>query len=112
MATPLTLHTDRGSDGTPLLSAIGEIDISNIDAFDDALAAATTDAVDGRGTLTVDLSAVEYLDSAGINALSNYLDSVDQMRIIAHPFLVRVLTVSGLSEVATVDVAPASPGDG
>ncbi|MDT5141859.1 MAG: hypothetical protein QOI79_1196, partial [Mycobacterium sp.] len=29
MATPLTLNTDRGVDGTPRVTAAGEIDISN-----------------------------------------------------------------------------------
>ena len=41
MTTLLTLNTDRGVDGTPRVTAVGEIDISNIDVFTEALAAAT-----------------------------------------------------------------------
>ncbi len=67
MATPLSLNTDRGVDGTPRVTAAGEIDISNIDVFSQAL---TTVSDGARGPITVDLSAVKYLDSAGINALS------------------------------------------
>ncbi|EUA05636.1 hypothetical protein I547_2243 [Mycobacterium kansasii 824] len=37
MTTPLTLSTERRSDGTPVLIAVGEIDMSNVDAFASAL---------------------------------------------------------------------------
>lgn len=104
MPTPLSLNTDRGVDGTPRVTAAGEIDISNIDLFSEAL----TTASDGtRGPITVDLSAVKYLDSAGINALFKHADEIDRLHLIVHPFLLRVLTISGLSEVATVQPAPA-----
>ncbi len=61
MATPLSLTTDRRDDGTFVVTATGEIDLSNIDSFADALDGGRTGA-DGA-TLTVDLSGVEYLDS-------------------------------------------------
>jgi anti-anti-sigma factor len=107
MATPLSLNTDRGVDGTPRLTAAGEIDISNIDVFSEAL---TTASEGTRGPITVDLSAVKYLDSAGINALFRHADEIDRLHLIVHPFLLRVLTISGLSEIATVQPASA-PGD-
>jgi anti-anti-sigma factor len=107
MATPLSLNTDRGVDGTPRLTAAGEIDISNIDVFSEAL---TTASAGARGPITVDLSAVKYLDSAGINALFRHADEIDRLHLIVHPFLLRVLTISGLSEIATVQPASA-PGD-
>lgn len=104
MATPLTLNTDRGVDGTPRVVAAGEIDLSNIAEFTRAL----TDASAGnRGPITVDLSAVKYVDSAGINALFDHADEVDRLHVIVHPLLLRVLTISGLSEIATVQAAPA-----
>lgn len=108
MATPLTLNTDRGADGEPRVIAVGEIDLSNIDSFTRALATASAGS---RSPITVDLSAVKYLDSAGINALFNHADVVDRLNLIVHPFLLRVLTISGLSEIATVE--PASvPAEG
>ena len=69
MSATLTLDTARSNDGKPVLVAAGEIDLSNIDTFAEGLTAAVTDTVSSGETLTVDLSAVEYLDSAAINVL-------------------------------------------
>lgn len=105
MATPLKLTTDRDADGTPVVVAQGEIDLSNIAAFSEALTSATAGT---RGPVTVDMRAVKYLDSSGINALFTHADEVDRLRLIVHPFLVRVLNISGLSEIADVEPAPDS----
>lgn len=109
MATPLTLNVDRGDDGSARVIVVGELDLSNIGAFTEALAAAVAD---GDGALTVDLGAVEYVDSAGINVLFSFADQVDRMRLIVHPLLMRVLTISGLTEVAAVESASLGPDDG
>jgi len=103
MSTQLTLDTVRGDDGKLALVAAGEIDLSNVDTFTRALSAAIDEAAGSGGPLTVDLSAVEYLDSAAINVLFPH---ADQIRVIAHPFLVRVFAISGLSELATIEPAP------
>ncbi len=105
MTTPLTLDTARGNDGNLVLTAEGEIDLSNIDAFNQALVTATTEAGDSGETLTVDLSAVEYLDSAAINAL---FARADDIRLVAHPLLMPILNVSGLTELVTTEPAPSS----
>jgi anti-anti-sigma factor len=86
-----------------MLVAVGEIDLSNIEEFEQALATATTEAASGGGTLLVDLSAVEYLDSAAINALVSHADHI---HVIAHPLLIPVFRISGLTELATVEAAP------
>lgn len=103
MATPLTLTAELGADGRPLVTAAGEIDLSNIDAFTGALETASAGT---RGPMTVDLSAVKYLDSAGINALFEHADQVDDLHLIVHPLLIRVLTISGLTEIANVEAGP------
>lgn len=100
MTTPLTLTPGRRPDGTPVLTAAGEIDTSNAGAF----TAALTDAVnatagEGGATLVVDLAAVEYLDSAGLAALFAHADRIE---LIASPLLTPVLTVSGLTDLITV----------
>ncbi|OBK14319.1 STAS domain-containing protein [Mycobacterium asiaticum] len=100
MATPLTLNTDRDADGTPRVTVTGEIDLSNIDVFTRALAAANGGT---RDPITIDLRAVRYLDSAGINALFDHADIIDDLHVIVHPLLVRVLTVSGFSKIARVE---------
>jgi anti-anti-sigma factor len=103
MPTSLTLDTVRGNDGKPVLIAAGEIDLSNIDTFTQALTAAVTETASSGGTLTVDLSAVEYLDSAAINALFPHAEHI---RVIAQPLLIRVFAISGLTELATIEPAP------
>jgi anti-anti-sigma factor len=101
----LTLDTAHSEDGKHVLIATGEIDLSNIDAFKQALTNAITDTASSGGTFSVDLSGVEYLDSAAINALYARAEHIDDL--IADPLLMSSLTISGLTEVITV--APASP---
>jgi anti-anti-sigma factor len=103
MPTSLTLDTARGNDGRVMLIASGEIDLSNIDTFTEALTTAITETIGPGGTLTVDLSAVNYLDSAAINALFAH---AERIHVIAEPRLMRVFTISGLAELATMESAP------
>lgn len=101
MATPLTINLDHRDGGTLAVVAAGEIDLSNVHEF----AGAIDDAIaKNRGqTLTVDLSAVDYLDSGGINVLFTFADHI---RLIVKPLLIPVLTISGLTELAPVEPAP------
>ncbi|MEU3510993.1 STAS domain-containing protein [Streptomyces longwoodensis] len=92
MTTPLTLVPGRRPDGTHHLAVAGEIDMSNIDALADALS--TT-----AGPLVLDLTDVEYLDSAGLSVLFAH---ADRLELIATPLLAPVLRVSGLSDLTTV----------
>ncbi|HEX3286088.1 MAG TPA: STAS domain-containing protein [Mycobacterium sp.] len=103
MSTSLTLDTARCNEGKLVLTAAGEIDMSNIDAFNDALAAAATEAAGSGERLTVDLSALEYLDSAAVNALCA---RAEHIHVVAHPLLMSIFTISGLTELATVEPAP------
>src|SRR5437868_3794757 len=100
MATPLTVATTGVDDGRVVLTAAGEIDLSNIDVFVQALTTTTSAADSGR--LTVDLTEVEYLDSSAINAL---YEIADRIRLVVNPVLMRSLTVSGLAEVVTIEPA-------
>jgi anti-anti-sigma factor len=102
--TSLTHSSTRRSDGKLVLAATGEIDLSNIDAFKQALTGSTTEAASSGARLIVDLTAVDYLDSAAINAL---YDLADHIHLIANPVLMRSLTVSGLAELVTIEPAPA-----
>ena len=88
-------------DGTLVLRATGELDLSNVDAFRDALEDALTAKTDDA-TVTVDLSGISYLDSGAINALFAYCD---QIQLIANPVLIPVLTVSGLADETVVEPA-------
>jgi anti-anti-sigma factor len=98
MTTPLTLTTGARPDGAPVLTAAGEIDMSNADTFATALNDAATRA--GDGPLVVDLTAVHYLDSAGLAAL---FERAERIRLVIGPLLAPLLEVSGLAELTTID---------
>lgn len=102
MSTLLTLDTVRDGDGKVTLIAAGEIDLSNVDAFKQALTAARTECADSGEKVAVDLSAVEYLDSAAINALFIHADDI---RLVAHPLLMPILRISGLTQLVTTEAA-------
>ncbi|QIQ06086.1 STAS domain-containing protein [Streptomyces liangshanensis] len=92
MTTPLTLTPGRRPDGTALLTAVGEIDLSNTDVLASAL--------DGTsGLLVLDLTGVEYLDSAGLSVLFPHADRIE---LIATPLLKPVLAISGLADITTI----------
>jgi anti-anti-sigma factor len=99
MSTPLTLDTTHADDGKLVVCAAGEIDQTNIDLFSQALATAAARSAASGGPITVDLSAVEYLDSAAINVL---YANAEHIEVIAHPRLTRILTVSGVSELVSI----------
>ncbi len=103
MPTSLALNTSHPDNGNLHLIAVGEIDLSNIEAFTQALTAAAAAAAHSGG-LTVDLTAVEYLDSAAINALAS---RAEQLRnLLVHPVLMTTVTVSGLAELVSIDACP------
>ena len=95
----LDLSAQQGDDGSTVLTAAGEIDMSNAASFRDALSQAGADGAD----FTVDLTRVVYLDSAGLTALLPY---ASRIRIIATALLAPVLAVFGLDPVTTVVAAP------
>ncbi|MEU8279627.1 STAS domain-containing protein [Microbispora bryophytorum] len=92
MTTPLTLTPGVRPDGAALLTAAGEIDMSNTDALEAALDSTP-------GPVVLDLTSVEYLDSAGLSVLFAH---ADRITLIANPLLTPVLTISGLADIATV----------
>jgi anti-anti-sigma factor len=107
MPTALTLDTARSVEGRLVLTATGEIDLSNVEPFSRALNTAVADAdTGGERGLVVDLSGVEYLDSAAVNVLFPHAEHI---RVIAHPFLVRIFDISGFSEIGAVE-SPPTPG--
>lgn len=107
MNTPLSLESARRRDGAPVLLVAGEVDFSN----NAKLAAALEERLDerlepGAGRLTVDLSRVDYLDSAGLSVLFAH---AEQIEVIASPLLAPVLEVSGLGRLTAVRVVGPPP---
>ncbi|WP_329045469.1 STAS domain-containing protein [Amycolatopsis sp. NBC_01488] len=97
MTTALTLVASAGDEGDRILTVTGEIDMSNAAGFGAAL---DRELADGAA-LTVDLTGVTYLDSAGVAALFDRATTHD-VRLTAPRLLDRVLRVSGLAQVAKV----------
>jgi anti-sigma B factor antagonist len=97
MSTAPTFSTGRRPDGAVILTVTGEIDMSNAEAFATALAQARPEGDDG--SLVVDLTAVEYLDSAGLSVLFPH---VEHVRLVAAPLLAPVLRIAGLDDITTI----------
>lgn len=97
--TPLKITTGQAADGTPTLTVVGEIDLSNANEFVDQLGAAC-----GQGLrLVVDLTRVDYLDSAALAALFAHAGTID---IHISPLNERLFAVYGIDQVTTVRVVP------
>jgi anti-sigma B factor antagonist len=108
MTTALQITTGQAPDGTPRLTAVGEIDLTNARQFAERLRS----AIAPGGRVLVDLTRVEYLDSA---ALATLFAHAPQLEIHITPLNEAVLTISGLAELATVRVVPDAepePGGG
>jgi len=99
MTTRLKLSTRRGSDGTPVVTASARSTEQRRQ-----LPRRTRPGRPGRGRLVVDLTAVQYLDSAGLTVLFAHLSRI---QLIASPLLAPVLTISGLADITSVR----EPGD-
>jgi anti-sigma B factor antagonist len=99
VTTPLELSTRPDGNGTTVVTAVGEIDMSNAADFRDALSQAGA----GGAEFVVDLTRVGYLDSAGLTAL---LPHAPRIRVFATAVLAPVLSVSGLDSITTVVSAP------
>jgi anti-sigma B factor antagonist len=97
VTTALTLVASAGDDGDRILAVTGEIDMSNADEF----GAALDRELAAGPALTVDLTGVAYLDSAGVAALFDRAATHD-LRLAAPRLLDRVLRVSGLTQVTKV----------
>ncbi|MFG1934377.1 STAS domain-containing protein [Mycobacterium sp. NPDC048908] len=99
MATLITVSTSRGPDGQIVVTVAGELDLSNLDRFTDAVAGAL-DQADGR-PVRLDLQGIEYLDSGAINAL---FACGDRVHVVVNPILMPVLKISGITDVMSVVV--------
>ena len=106
MPTLLTLDTARRDDGKLALIATGEIDLSNVDTFTRAVTAAIAETAGSGAKLTVDLGAVEYLDSAAINALFTHAEHI---QLIVRPLMMRIFEITGLTELTAIEPASSHP---
>jgi anti-sigma B factor antagonist len=90
--------------GHSTLVITGEIDIANAPTFLDELMAAAAEA---HSPAVVDMSAVTFLDSSGLNALVNArrrLEDTDVSLVLLNPSppCQRVLEITGIDEIFEV----------
>lgn len=83
----------------PVVAVAGDIDLANVEEFEQAMAKARN----GSPALTVDLTEVSYCDSAAVRALFA-LAADAQLTMIVKPtgHITTLLGISGLDRVVTV----------
>jgi anti-sigma B factor antagonist len=106
---PLVPHfelEETRSGGVDVVSVSGEIHLSTAPSFRERL-----DAIieAGDGTLVLDLSAVEFIDSTGLSVLLNALRLVTQRHghmalVCTNPTVLRLFEITRLD--ATFDIRP------
>jgi anti-sigma B factor antagonist len=86
---PVALSLSHRQDGgTLIICAVGDLDLSTATAFERDIATAVATDISG---VVIDMSGVEFLDSAGINALLQGRRTADE-----HGRVFRVERTSGL----------------
>jgi anti-sigma B factor antagonist len=87
------------AEGAVTLTIAGEIDMTSAPALRRAL-----DGVPAHGRLLVDLTAVRFLDSAGVKVLYDHLDRHPELVVSGDGVVLRILDLTGLSDLLTVHV--------
>ena len=91
--------TVASQDATPVVAASGDIDLANVADFSDAMAK----AANGSTALTVDLTEVNYCDSAAVRALFAVAAVTELTMVVAASGPIKTLLgISGLDRVAAV----------
>jgi len=89
--------TSTVRDETVTLAVQGEIDMSSAQEFRRAL----NDAPDGS-RLVLDLTGVDYLDSAGVKVLYDHLGRRPELVVSSGAVILRVLAITGLGDLLPV----------
>jgi anti-anti-sigma factor len=94
--------TGASGEQAPIVTATGDIDLGNVNQFQDAM----TKAANRASALTVDLTGVSYCDSAAVRALFSVAATTKLNLIVrSEGPITTLLSVSGLDRVATVTTA-------
>ncbi|BBZ76092.1 hypothetical protein MANY_14290 [Mycolicibacterium anyangense] len=98
--TEAQFRVTQPADGTaPVVAASGDVDLANVAQFQELMSQAAADAP----ALTVDLTEVNYCDSAAVRALFAVAASTELTMIVcATGPITTLLGISGLDRVATV----------
>ena len=97
----LGIATSADAAGSPVISVSGDLDISNADALEAAVSSVTATR---PAHLTFDLSALRFIDSAGIAVLLHASSRVKDVRLrTPSPAVRRVVELTGLGEVFPIE---------
>jgi anti-sigma B factor antagonist len=96
----LAVETYRDGDGTIVLQLFGELDLASAPTFEAELAPAEAE----MGPLLIDLSALEFIDSAGIGQLlAAHTRAEDDERELVFlkgpPAVEKILRITGLDQI-------------
>ena len=96
----LAVETYRDGDGTIVLQLFGEFDLASAPTFEAELARAEAE----MGPLVIDLSALEFIDSAGISQLlAAHTRAEDDERELVFlkgpPPVEKIVRITGLDEI-------------
>jgi anti-sigma B factor antagonist len=97
----VVVETRADPTGARIVSLSGELDSANADALDASLAPLTQE---GSAELIFDLSALRFMDSAGIAVLLGVAARVSAVRLRdPSPAVRRVIELTGLSDVLRIE---------
>lgn len=94
--------SERDLDGATVVTVTGEVDVATAPALRDRL-----DQVAGKDGVVVDLAGVTFIDSTGLGVLigvrKRYADDGRELRLVVdEPRILRVFTISGLTELFSI----------
>jgi anti-anti-sigma factor len=100
-APPELTVTPSSEEGVPVLTVVGELDMSNAATLKAAVASSGGAR---QGRLVFDLSGLRFIDSAGIAVLLEAVERVGSVSVRAPaPPVRRVIEVTGLTEVLPIE---------
>ena len=92
-------RTRTGAGGEHIVMVTGQIDMATAAAFQQVL----DEAAHGRSQLTVDLTRLDFLDSAGIKVLFGLAARVDlQLIVDSGSVIATTIAISRLAQASTI----------
>jgi len=96
----VTIATRTDPSGVPMIALAGELDSSNVASLEAAVASVTSQPLE---RLIFDLSALRFMDSAGISVLIGAAAKVEAVELREPSQVVRrVIELTGLTDVLSV----------
>jgi anti-sigma B factor antagonist len=108
--------TEQLENGAPVVSVMGEVDLSTVMAFEQTLLGA---AEDGMGEVIVDLTGCSFLDSRGLGALMATRGRLEHSNrrlalVLSNPSVMKIFRITQFDELFEIypSLAAAVNGNG